>query len=160
MAKSWFFDAERHAEAARNGKTGLAGAQPKSEIHNSLKTALKIAAIGAVTVGGIAALSNPVIRGAIINTAKRVLGKLPSSKVAATAYKATLAEGGSTLSLAGETPAARYMFSPYKANEKIISAKNLTPHHIDSYIKENKVLGITLRLGKSTLMYRYLIRID
>ena len=140
LAKAWFGESERHADVAAGQNTGLRGSQPKSEIHHGLKTAIKIAALGALAVGGIAALSHPSIRGAIGNAAKSLLHRLPSSKVANSAYKATVEAGGHTVSLTGEIPTARYMFSPYKANEKIIPMKSFHPHHIDNYIKENKHL--------------------
>ena len=138
--KSWFSEPDRHAEAAKGHVTGLKGSVPKSAAHNHLKTALKLAAVGAIAAGGVVALTNPGVRAAMGKIAANLFHKLPASKTATSAFKATLAEGGSTISLTGEVPAARYIFSPYKEAEKIIPKAKLTPHHIDNYIQENKGL--------------------
>ena len=140
IAKSWFGESERHTEAAGGNHTGLEGSQSKAALHDHLKTAIAVVAGGAVLAGGIIALKNPAIRESIANAAKYAMGKFPASKVATEAYEATLANGGHTVSLAGKVPEARYMFSPYKANERIIPHKNFTPAHIDSYIRDNKEL--------------------
>lgn len=140
MAKAWFGEPERHAEVAAGHGTGLAGSQSKAALHTNLKNAIAIVAGGAILAGGIIALRNPAVLASIANAAKYAMGKFPASKVATEAYDATVAAGGHTVSLAGKIPEARYMFSPYKANERIIPMKNLAASHIDSYIRDNKAL--------------------
>ena len=140
MAKAWFGEPERHAEVAAGHGTGLAGSQSKAALHTNLKNAIAIVAGGAILAGGVIALRNPAVLASIANAAKYAMGKFPASKVATEAYDATVAAGGHTVSLAGKIPEARYMFSPYKASEKVISRKQLTPAHIDNYIRDNKEL--------------------
>jgi hypothetical protein len=145
LAKAWFGDPEGHARAAalRGDSPGPEVDEPaaprsKTDLHDGLKTAVKTAAIVAIAAGGIAALRSTAVRGLIANAAKNVTARFPASGVGRSAYATTLANGGHTVSMAGEVPVARYMFSPFKAQEKVIPIKNFTAHSVDGYIKQNK----------------------
>lgn len=62
--------------------------------------------------------------------------QLPS-KTAEKAYQSTVANGGITISLKGDTPVAGLAYAPFKGTERVIPKKDFTPKHLDTYIDDH-----------------------
>lgn len=60
-----------------------------------------------------------------------------SSKMAEKAYESTVANGGITISLKGDTPVAGLAYAPFKGTERVIPKKDFTPKHLDTYIDDH-----------------------
>lgn len=59
------------------------------------------------------------------------------SKVAETAYKSTVENGGITISLKGDTPTKGLAYAPFKGTERVIPKKDFTPKHLDQYLDDH-----------------------
>lgn len=66
----------------------------------------------------------------------------PGAKVADAAYKNTVANGGVTINLSGNTPANGFAYSPYKGIETIVPKAEFTPKNIEDFVAKNlQLLG-------------------
>lgn len=60
-----------------------------------------------------------------------------SGGVGNTAYDVAKANGGVTISLAGDRPTEGYAYAPNKTTERRVPAGEFTPQHIDKYIDDH-----------------------
>lgn len=59
------------------------------------------------------------------------------TRVADTAYKSAVENGGVTINLQGNQPSEGYAYSPFKDSEAVVPKEQFTPEHVQGFISKN-----------------------